>query len=413
MIAAVVAVALQLASARPASIAAARPASLTVRAEGAATTVALIETGQGMVLALQALAPVVPLRVHQDERGGFAVDVVGLHLDVVGEIPWVRVDGDAVPLASAPFVTHGQLFVPLQLVAEVLPRAAPSRLRYDAKRVELQVLGESRAPAPKPLAARAGGSTVHHAAAAHDAKRARHWRVVVDAGHGGPDHGMSGPIGTNWKIDEKDITLSVAKKLRAALESRGADVVMTRTTDTLIALSDRGSIANEQHGDVFVSIHVNAANLRWRHPAAARGFETYFLAEAKTEDAKRVERMENESIRFETSATAEKSDPLNFIINDMAQNEHLRESSELAELIQQRLGNIEPGPSRGVKQAGFRVLVTAYMPAVLVEIGFGTNPSEARWLRNASRQRQIASTIADATMEYLEHYQRRLGAAAP
>jgi N-acetylmuramoyl-L-alanine amidase len=237
--------------------------------------------------------------------------------------------------------------------------------------------------------------------------------IVVDAGHGGPDNGMSGPIGTRWKIYEKDITLAVAKKLGATLRDRGFDVVMTRTTDTLIALSDRGRIANEKHGDLFISIHVNAANPNWRHPADARGFETYFLAEARTEDAKRVENMENASVRFETRAEAARDDPLSFIINDMAQNEHLRESSDLAQLNQERLGTVEPGPSRGVKQAGFRVLVTAYMPAVLVEIGFGTNPDEARFITNAARQRQIADAIADATVEYLDHYERRLGTKGP
>jgi N-acetylmuramoyl-L-alanine amidase len=234
----------------------------------------------------------------------------------------------------------------------------------------------------------------------------------VDAGHGGPDGGMSGPIGTRWKIHEKDITLAVSKKLATALRQRGLDVVMTRTTDTLIALADRGRIANEQRGDLFISIHVNAANPRWKNPHAARGYETYFLAEARTEDARRVEQMENASVRFETGANAPRKDPLSFIINDMAQNEHLRESSELAAIIQRRMGKVQPGPDRGVKQAGFAVLVTAYMPAVLVELGFGTNPEEARFLNNEARQRELAGAIADAAVEYLEHYERRLGGRA-
>jgi len=238
-------------------------------------------------------------------------------------------------------------------------------------------------------------------------------RVIVDAGHGGPDNGMSGPIGARHKVYEKNITLAVAKQLSTALRQRGIAVTMTRTTDTLIALADRGRIANEHHGDVFVSIHVNAANPRWRDAEAARGFETYFLAEAKTEDAKRVEQMENASVRFETDASAAKDDPLNFIITDMAQNEHLRESSELADLVQQHLAKMEPGPDRGVKQAGFVVLVTAYMPAVLVEIGFGTNAEEARFLTTPSKQRAIANAIADATVEYLNDYERRIGAASP
>lgn len=186
---------------------------------------------------------------------------------------------------------------------------------------------------------------------------------------------------------------------------------MTRTTDTLIGLYDRGPIANERGGDLFLSIHVNAANMRWRRPGDARGFETYFLAEAKTEDERRVERMENEAVRFETAAQAPKNDPLSFIIHDMAQNEHLRESQELAAAIQAGLGRMHPGPSRGVKQAGFVVLTTAFMPAVLVEIGFGTNAAEAAYLASAARQRELADAIANATLAYLEAYERRLGSA--
>jgi len=113
-------------------------------------------------------------------------------------------------------------------------------------------------------------------------------------------------------------------------------------------------------------------------------------------------------VRFEDVAPVERNDPLSFILSDMQQNEHLRESSQLAELIQERLGKMHPGPSRGVKQAGFRVLVTAYMPAVLVEIGFGTNPREAAYLSSADKQSALAGAIADAAMDYLGGYERRV-----
>jgi len=233
--------------------------------------------------------------------------------------------------------------------------------------------------------------------------------VVVDAGHGGPDNGMTGPLGVSHKVKEKDITLGVAKVLRAALEKRGITVVMTRSTDTLIALADRGKIANQAKGDLFLSVHVNAANPRWRDPGGARGYETYFLAEAKTEDERRVEAMENEAIRFETSVDASKSDPLSFIIRDMAQNEHLRESAQLAELMQRGLRTIHPGTDRGVKQAGFKVLVTAFMPAVLVEIGFGSNPADSRYMTDPERRRELAETLADAAVAYLDQYDRKVG----
>lgn len=210
-------------------------------------------------------------------------------------------------------------------------------------------------------------------------------------------------------VREKDVTLGVALRLEEELESRGFAVIMTRRTDTLIALADRGRMANRSKGDLFISVHVNAANPAWRDPQAARGFETYFLAEAKTEDERRVARMENEVVRFETEADAPRHDPLGFIINDMAQNEHLRESSDLADNMQRALRRVHPGPSRGVKQAGFVVLVTAYMPAVLVEIGFGTNAAEARFISSASGQRTLASAIAAGAEGYLARYEQRVG----
>ena len=120
--------------------------------------------------------------------------------------------------------------------------------------------------------------------------------------------------------------------------------------------------------------------------------------------------MENESVRFETGVHAPDDDPLSFIINDMAQNEHLRESSELAVFVQSKLASVHPSPNRGVKQAGFKVLVTAYMPAVLIEIGFGTNTTDADFVASAAGQRKLADAIADATDEYLEHYERRVQA---
>lgn len=233
-------------------------------------------------------------------------------------------------------------------------------------------------------------------------------RVVVDAGHGGRDPGGA----MHGSLSEKDVALQVALKLGDALRARGVDVVYTRTRDTLVALDDRGRIANQSRGDVFISIHLNAANPRWREPAAARGFETYYLAEAKTDDARRVEQMENEVVRFESDAKVAPNDPLSFILSDMMQNEHLRESSDLAEIVQRHLHGVHPGPNRGVKQAGFRVLVSAFMPAVLVELGFGTNAEEAAFMATPAKQRAMAGAIAEATMEYLERHQKRVGSGA-
>lgn len=340
-------------------------------------------------------------------------------LDLIDGIPFAKRDSLTIPLGRAPQVRGGQLYLPFQFVSEVLPRYGG--YYYDVARAELRASGTQvadRTPPPRvtssapPSSPRTTGSMpvlTPSAPAPVAAKPTGRKMVVIDAGHGGPDNGMTGPIGTPAWFVEKDVTLSVAKKLATVLRARGVDVLMTRTTDTLIALSDRGRIANGNRGDVFISIHVNAPGTNTAAGAREHGFETYFLAEAKTEDERRVQDMENESVKFETGANASKGDPLSFIITDMAQNEHLRESSDLAQTIQQGLIEVHPGPNRGVQQANFAVLRGSYMPAVLVEIGFGSNQSEATYLSDQDNQRALARNIAESVVAYLAHYESRVG----
>ena len=413
---------LQVALATATSPAALRaPAETLVIRHGERTTAIPVTRSEGVPLVPADLVAA-PLGggVRALGKGRHTLTAHGTQIELIERIPFASVDGDVVPLASAPFADARRLLVPLQLIADVLPRAA-SNLAFDPVRNELRVFAGAVAtgrPATTSPAKAPGGAT---AASAPSAKRTRagavrltrRHRIVVDAGHGGPDGGMSGPIKGEPKIREKNITLEVAKLVAEELERRGIDAVMTRTTDTLIALADRGRIANESKADLFLSIHVNAANMKWKDPGAARGFETYFLAEAKTEDAKRVEAMENSSVRFETGAYAPRGDPLSFIINDMAQNEHLREASELAAQVQSALGAIHPSTNRGVKQANFAVLRTSFMPAVLIEIGFGTNAAEAKYISDAAKQKAMAGAIADAALEYLAGYERRTGVAQP
>ena len=395
------------------------PTILFVRHGEREATVPLVPTSAGLALRAELLAPALPTSVRRLPNGRHALSLAGVELGLIEQVPFASIGEAIVPLTGAPFVRGGSLFVPLQIVSEILPRFA-SGIVYDPGRSELRTLATrprtGAATASQPLPG--GGPAVSSSTSASNGARARTAAetrkrvVVVDAGHGGTDPGTSGPAGPGAKLLEKDIALQVARRLRQALETRGLDVVMTRDRDTLIALGDRGRIANQRHGDLFISIHVNAPSPRWKNPERVRGFETYFLAEAKTEDERRVAEMENEAIRFETGAQADDDDPLSFIIKDMAQNEHLRESSDLADKIQRHLGRKHPGPSRGVKQAGFRVLMTAYMPAVLVELGFASNRDEANYMQSAAGQRDLAEAIAEAAVAYLQDYERRVGTTA-
>ena len=420
-------VALQAASgAGTTSTATTSPSVLSVRWGDRARTVPVVtQAGVGAVVRVDLLAEALGGQLVASTGGRFRFILDERELNLMSGVPLVSKDSGELPMISAPFRADGRLFVPLAMATELLPRVFGGLL-FDEDKHELRrfstvairanksapaVASKTKATAPIPATKSSNGSANVARANASGALRKR--IIVVDAGHGGPDNGMTGPIGASRKVREKDITLAVALKLKQSLEKRGVTVVMTRETDTLIALGDRGKIANQSKGDLFISVHVNAANPHWTKPATARGFETYFLAEAKTEDEKRVEAMENESIKFETNAETSSNDPLGFIIRDMAQNEHLRESSMLADLVQRQLKAMHPGPSRGIKQAGFSVLVHAFMPAVLVEVGFGSNAAESSYMTDAAHQKELAEAIANGAVAYLAQYERKIGAGNP
>ena len=214
-------------------------------------------------------------------------------------------------------------------------------------------------------------------------------KVVLDPGHGGADIGRVGP----QNIAEKDITLEIARELESILRRSGdLEVVLTRDKDTEVGLIERTELANREHGDLFVSIHCNG----W-YDAEARGVETYFSSPAKTEWDAEVSRAQNRQI-----AAAE---DLDFMLWDLVQNQFIQESALLAEAVQNRLAQELNTTNRGVKQAGFRVLAGAYMPAVHVEVGFLTHSDEGRRLASSGYQRDIARAIADAIFEFQERMQ--------
>lgn len=307
------------------------------------------------------------------------------------------------PLASAVSVSYDTLFLPLQFVAEILPSSLSNQYRYDRRRARLIDSGaSSRAPvarAPEPameISRLANGLRPGHT-------------ITIDPGHGGVDPGNPGvffPRGTR----EKEVTLAVGLLLRDELKQQGVGAQMTRTSDTLIALGDRGSFCTEAC-DLFVSVHVNSLARR-RGYTDIRGFETYFLAEAKTEDAARVAKMENEAVRFEGGpGPADRGVGIDFILKDLQLNEHLRESARAAELVQRTLKTVHTGESRGVKQAGFMVLTTARRPAILVELGYSTNPQDGQFLTTRSSQKAMAAALADAIVAYLLEYERKTSQA--
>jgi N-acetylmuramoyl-L-alanine amidase len=302
--------------------------------------------------------------------------------------------GRLFPLASPATVRRDTLFLPLQFLSEALPRTQGQRFRWNGTSARLTDAGAPKVAAASTPAVPSGSAGL----------RPGH-RVTIDPGHGGVDPGNPGlyfPRG----VREKDVTLEVGLLLREELRRRGVEVTMTRARDTLIDLRDRGSYCAAEC-DLFVSLHVNSLPRRSGY-TSVRGFETYFLAEARTEDAARVARMENEAIRFEEAAAeADQSGGLDFILKDLQLNEHLRESARAAELVQAHLGEVHDGGDRGVRQAGFMVLTTARRPAILVEMGYSTNRQDGRLLTETASQRKLAKAIADAVVGYLSEFERR------
>ncbi|MBS1240705.1 MAG: N-acetylmuramoyl-L-alanine amidase [Gemmatimonadetes bacterium] len=309
--------------------------------------------------------------------------------------PVFSLGGRLYPLAAPALVRRDTLFLPLQFVSEALPRHQGTRFRWDAGSSRLMDAGGP----PAVVAVTPPGTP-----AAPGGLRRTH-RVTIDPGHGGVDPGNPGlyfPRG----IREKDINLQVSLLLRDELRRRGVEVTMTRTRDTLIDLRHRGRFCADQC-ELFVSLHVNSLPRRSGY-TAVRGFETYFLAEARTEEAARVARMENEAVRFDQSpGDADGAGGLDFILKDLQLNEYLRESARAAELVQEQVKKVHDGGDRGVKQAGFMVLTTARRPAILFEMGYSTNRADARVLSEPESQRRLARSLADAVMAYLAEYERK------
>ena len=334
--------------------------------------------------------------------------------------PFVRAGGVVYGLVGEPYVARDTVFLPLHWLADCVPRAVGGRYRWEpapggdtGRLVELPIASPVTAtPPPTPPTSSTAPVLPPSPASAPNpitGLRLRHG-VVIDPGHGGVDPGNPGRYFPG-RLVEKDITLAIGRLLRAELTRRAIVATLTRSTDTLIDLADRGALCKAAC-DLFVSIHVNAMP-DGRRADRVSGVETYFLSDAKTEDQQRVAQMENEAISFETGTSSAATGPLGFILRDLQVNEYLRESAQLAQLVQDSAARIHPGGDRGVQQAGFTVLTTARRPAILVETGFATNRTDGAFLASSLGQHKIASAIADGIVAYLLELERKRAVAPP
>ncbi|MBU0480345.1 MAG: N-acetylmuramoyl-L-alanine amidase [Proteobacteria bacterium] len=215
-------------------------------------------------------------------------------------------------------------------------------------------------------------------------------RIILDPGHGGKDSGARG-----FGLMEKDIVLDVARKVAARLRNTiGCEVILTRDMDVFIPLEERTAIANTKGGDLFISIHVNASPSK-----RVRGVETYILDLARSNDAMQVAAREN------ATSTRQISD-LQTILLDLIQNSKKTESIKLAELVQESMvsglkKSYKSVRNLGVKEAPFVVLVGAQMPAILAEISFISNPTEAKLLKSEQYLNTISDQITAGVSQYV------------
>jgi N-acetylmuramoyl-L-alanine amidase len=229
--------------------------------------------------------------------------------------------------------------------------------------------------------------------------------LVLDAGHGGHDSGAVGPAG----LMEKDLVLDVTRRVASLVAARlpGIKVLQSRKGDTFVALRERTTYANREGADLFVSIHANA-----HREMTSEGVETYFLSTEATDSAARqVAAAENSVVKLEKPVARSRADVVKAILWDLAQSEFQQESSRLAEVVQDSMTQSLKIPNRGVKQAGFYVLGGAAMPAILVEIGFVTNPREERRLKDSAYRDEIARAIFAGIAEYKQDLDRRAARA--
>ncbi|NVI97961.1 N-acetylmuramoyl-L-alanine amidase [Myxococcus sp. AM009] len=215
-------------------------------------------------------------------------------------------------------------------------------------------------------------------------------RVVIDPGHGGHDTGAIGKKGTR----EKDVALAISLKLAEELRAKGLEVVLTRDDDRFIRLEDRARYANAEHGDLFISVHCNAAEKR-----TLRGIETYTLNTSADRYSIRLAAREN--------ASSEKGiSDLQFILADLATKANTEESSRLANHVQRSLVGDLSRKYKGIRDLGhkealFYVLLGVKMPAILVETSFLSNPDEEARLKSIVYQTEVAKAIAQGVEEFL------------
>jgi len=216
--------------------------------------------------------------------------------------------------------------------------------------------------------------------------------IIIDAGHGGKDPGAIGRSG----VQEKGVVLDIAKKLKSALEDKGFRVVLTRSNDEFKTLQERTEITSKSSADLFISIHANASKAR-----SASGVEVYTFGDMTYSDKNEDQRKLNQKLVFRNLEMTKDDNELETIISDMYYSNKQSESEKLARTVIGSISKLVKSKYRGVKEERYFVLRNTLIPAILIEVGFLSNPREEKLLAHKSYRQKIANSIAKGVIEYV------------
>ncbi len=304
-------------------------------------------------------------------------------IKVTGNIPFIIVDDKPYQLKNNIIYKEGIFYAPIDDFLELLNQKTGSSyvIDYSSLSIQNKFLSQNILTDPVDLS--------------QEKKKWKFDTIIIDPGHGGKDPGAVGYRGTK----EKDIVLDVSKRLAKKIEKNlKIKVILTRDEDIFLRLQDRTKFANVNEGDLFISIHTNAAEDR-----RASGFETFLIGPNKNEAAVRVAARENAALELEGSS-GKKLTNEDLIKATIAQSAFASKSEEFASLVQNEIKKRVQSKDRGVKQAGFYVLMGASMPNVLIELGFISNPAEEKKLNSSNYRDMLATSIYYAVLKYQKSF---------
>ena len=319
---------------------------------------------------------------------------------------FIRIDADALDAALPSSTPPNDLLVgarvmePNAIQLDVGSRFASYRSSTPTSagasaEVSVEILSaapESSGAAPAPAAAAAAATSLPVFGEPRSSIRT----IVIDPGHGGDDNGVRGPGGGL----EKDVVLAVARRAKATIEGRlGIRVILTRDNDGRVDADSRAAIANNNKADLFISLHANGSPR-----PATKGTTIYSLSlDRFGEEARRQSQLDNETLPVYPGGTREFS----FVEWEMAQAAHVQDSEALAVRIEDKLRGSANLEIVSVQKAGLRALAGANMPAVLVEMGYLSNPDEEKRLASPDFQTNVAQALTEAVVAFRDYLERR------